>query len=181
MQSSFDSALAFVLAREGGKSDDPLDRGGRTNMGVTQRLYDDWRANKGQSKRDVWLMDKDEATQLYIDQFWSKVRGDDLPAPIDMIMFDSAVQHSPEEAAVFVHAAMGVQEADNIGPLTVQQVARYCQEHGAKDLAAEIIVERVNFYRHLIAADPSQKRFENGWGNRVSLLCDAAGLQEEKV
>ena len=36
----YERSLQFVLEREGGRVDDPRDRGGRTNKGVTQRVYD---------------------------------------------------------------------------------------------------------------------------------------------
>ena len=170
----FESSLKFVLAREGGKCDDPLDRGGRTNMGITQRVYDSWRFDKGLTKRDVWLMPEEEAATIYKELYWDAVRGDDLPHPLDLILFDSAVQHGAREAAIFVHGALGVEEADAIGPLTLQQIARV----DPTELAVEVVTERVDFYRHLIAVDPDQKRFEAGWGNRIALLCETAGLQD---
>lgn len=42
--SGFTRAITFILKWEGGFSDDPDDRGGRTNKGVTQKVYDTWRA-----------------------------------------------------------------------------------------------------------------------------------------
>ncbi len=40
MTGNLDAALRFVSRWEGGLSDDPNDRGGRTMRGVTQRVYD---------------------------------------------------------------------------------------------------------------------------------------------
>lgn len=39
----FEPALAFVLRWEGGFVDNPADPGGRTNKGITQKVYDAWR------------------------------------------------------------------------------------------------------------------------------------------
>jgi lysozyme family protein len=44
---AFEAALPFVLRWEGGFVDHPNDPGGRTNQGVTQKVYDDWRRRQG--------------------------------------------------------------------------------------------------------------------------------------
>ena len=51
MDSSYNDALAFVLRWEGGFVDDPRDRGGRTMKGVTQNVYNAWRAEPKQASR----------------------------------------------------------------------------------------------------------------------------------
>ena len=37
-----ETLIANVIQREGGFVDDPLDHGGATKYGITQRTYDDW-------------------------------------------------------------------------------------------------------------------------------------------
>lgn len=59
MATRFDKALEFALRWEGGLSDDPDDRGGRTMQGVTQRVYDAWRKQRGLITQDVALIGKD--------------------------------------------------------------------------------------------------------------------------
>ena len=44
----FDQLVDRVLEREGGYVNHPDDRGGPTNYGITQRVYSDWLASKGQ-------------------------------------------------------------------------------------------------------------------------------------
>ena len=53
----FDRALPHVLVHEGGKVDHPKDPGGRTNKGVTQRVYNAWRGKSHLPMRDVYLID----------------------------------------------------------------------------------------------------------------------------
>ena len=56
--SRFDASLPFILRWEGGFVDHPADRGGATNKGVTQRVYDAWRARQGQAPRSVRLIEE---------------------------------------------------------------------------------------------------------------------------
>ena len=75
---SFDDALAFVLKREGGRVDDPKDRGGRTNRGVTQRVYDRYREQHDLPPADVWDILPAEVKAIYRAGYWDAVKGDTL-------------------------------------------------------------------------------------------------------
>src|SRR3954452_10708150 len=66
-----------VLAFEGGKVDNPNDPGGRTNQGVIQRVYDGWRRRKALPLRSVYLMEEAERDDIYRNQYWLAVRGDE--------------------------------------------------------------------------------------------------------
>ena len=66
----FQKALQFVLHWEGGFVDDPDDLGGRTNKGITQRVYDAYRAKKGVPPRDVKNISDDETSDIYFEEYW---------------------------------------------------------------------------------------------------------------
>ena len=52
---NFEKIVQLVFGSEGGFSNHPNDRGGRTNYGVTQSTYNGWRRKKGLSVKDVFL------------------------------------------------------------------------------------------------------------------------------
>ena len=64
------SALKFVLRWVGGFVDLPDDPGGRTNKGVTQKVYDQWRARQGAAPQDVKLISEDEVHSIYEAGYW---------------------------------------------------------------------------------------------------------------
>ena len=66
VQKCVDKTLVF----EGGLSNDPADPGGRTYKGVTQRVYDAYRVEKGLPKQDVALMSNDECYDIYEHQYF---------------------------------------------------------------------------------------------------------------
>lgn len=51
--STFQFALKIVLEFEGGFSEDPQDKGGATNYGITQSTYSQWRRDRGQEPQGV--------------------------------------------------------------------------------------------------------------------------------
>jgi lysozyme family protein len=67
---AFEASLPFVLRWEGGFVDHPNDPGGRTNKGVTQRVYDAWRKRQGLPVRDVKRLDDTELHRIYESGYW---------------------------------------------------------------------------------------------------------------
>ena len=58
---SFPLALRIVLKNEGGKVDNPHDPGGRTNKGITNRVYRAW---KKDPTADVFNATDQEITDI---------------------------------------------------------------------------------------------------------------------
>ena len=58
----------------------------------------------------------------------------------------------------------------HFGPRTMAACDDYEANHGTAHLAAAFLDRRDRFYAAIIANDPSQKRFEKGWANRMKAL-----------
>lgn len=156
----FARAMPRVLQHEGGKVDDPQDPGGRTNQGVTQAVYTAYRARIGAPARDVFLMDATERDAIYKDQYWRAVRGDDLPAGLDYVAFDGAVNSGPSRSAKWLQQALGVEADGHIGVITLA-AAQACDVPEIIDRICDI---RMAFLKRL----KHWPRFGRGWTSRVS-------------
>lgn len=99
---SFEVALEFTLKWEGGYSNHPSDPGGATNLGITQRTYTAWLESNGELPKDVRNVQLDEARRIYYENYWLAARCDDLPMPLAMAHFDSAVNHGPGNARILL-------------------------------------------------------------------------------
>ena len=88
---AFEAALPFVLRWEGGFVDHPNDPGGRTNKGVTQKVYDAWRRRQGLPQRDVKMIEHNEVLAIYEGGYWIPPRCDLLERQLDLVQFDTAV------------------------------------------------------------------------------------------
>lgn len=162
MKNNFDRALVFVLQDEGGNDDDPADHGGRTSRGITQREYDAWRVEQGQSKRDVWLATPGELRTIYHDEYWMPYC-DLLPNGIDYMFFDMAVNAGPHRAVILLQRALGVTDDGRVGPITRQAIAHA----GPNALVEAYSEQKIRFYQSL-----HQPRFIRGWLNRVKHVAD---------
>lgn len=163
---AFASALPFVLRWEGGFVDHPNDPGGRTNKGVTQKVYDHWRTRRGLPKDDVRSIDDEEVHAIYEADYWLPTRCDVLTDPLTLVQFDTAVNMGPGRAVRFLQTAVGCGVDGDFGPGTLQAVER-CDP---ADAVTTYCAVREAFYRRLAANRPELRVFLKGWLNRLNAL-----------
>jgi lysozyme family protein len=126
MPDRFTACLAETLRWEGGWSNDPYDPGGATMRGVIQRVYDGWRDGQRLPRRSVRLIEDGELQAIYRANYWALVRGDELPAGVDLAVFDAGVNCGPGTAVRMLQQALGggLKADGHIGPATMAAVAR---------------------------------------------------------
>lgn len=135
-----------ILRHEGGYVNDPVDRGRCTNHGITLATLSSWRGH-AVTCEDVKALTESEARQIYKERYLQ---------PFDAI-----------EAAIKPHV---VDIAVNSGVFRARQLLSMAQQSD-KPIAVALVIERLKFYARIVAADPQQARFFNGWINRaVSFL-----------
>jgi lysozyme family protein len=166
MKDNFPPSLALVLQHEGGFVDDKFDPGGRTNKGITQAVYDDWRAGEGLGQRDVKLLNEYETGAIYRRRYWDTIRGDDLPLGVDYCAFDFAVNSGVGRASRYLQRAMGLLEDGKVGSLTIAAAAA----ESPISLIEKVCASRLDFLKHLKIFD----RFGRGWTRRVEDVCAKA-------
>src|ERR1700744_100157 len=95
----FIDCLTFTLQQEGGYSNNPADHGGATSFGVTQAAYDAYRAAQGLPQPPVQYIALSDATAIYQANYWNAAQCSRMPAPIDLCVFDTAVNSGIERAS----------------------------------------------------------------------------------
>lgn len=160
---TFDDLIGDVLKREGGYVNHKDDRGGATNMGITQRTYSMWRNTHGGTYADVRDITREEAKAIYRYNYWSPAKCDLLPGSVRDIHFDAAVNHGPRRAAQLLQDAVRVEPDGAIGQKTLAAVAKMSDD----TLRARYIAARYRFYGEIIQRDRSQLIFMAGWMRRM--------------
>ena len=159
MQSNFDVALRQVLKSEGGYVNHPSDPGGRTNLGVTQKVWEEW-VGHPVTEADMRALTPELVAPLYKKMYWDRVKGDDLPAGVDYVVFDIAVNSGAGRAAKMLQQVVGVPADGAIGPKTINAVLT-CNVSG-EDLVNKLCDKRLAFWQSL----PTFDTFGKGWTNR---------------
>lgn len=168
MSERFAACLAFALRWEGGWSNHPSDRGGATMRGVIQRVYDAYRREAGLPKQSVRHLSEAELQAIYRRWYWDRVHGDDLPPPLDLILFDTGVNMGTGTAVKLLQKALGITVDGGFGAATAAALHRAC----ALEVAQKYFALREARYRG-IASRNGQHVFLKGWLNRLNALREA--------
>lgn len=166
MPDRFSECLDFVLDREGrttAEATGDLD----TSFGVTQPVYDAYRKEKGLPLQDVDLGTAAEFEDIYRVNYWLASLANQLPAPLDLLHFDSAVNLGVATANRMLQTALNMGLVDGVvGSRTLNAVkladplvtcARYCNL-------------RVTRYIVVSASKPQLRKFFRGWLHRMGYL-----------
>lgn len=157
---NFPSSLAAVLVHEGGFVCNPNDPGGATCKGVTQAVYDDWRASHGLAAQTVREIAEAEVEAIYFNLYWHAIQGDELPSGVDYCCFDFAFNSGPNRAARFLQRVCGVAEDGKIGPATLA---------AAKTVPPVRLIDKLCDARlQFLQSLPTWKFFGKGWSRRVT-------------
>jgi lysozyme family protein len=166
MKDNFDDALKAILHHEGGYVDHPKDPGGRTNLGCTQRVWEEWVGHPVDEKAMRGLT-PELVAPLYKAKYWDKIKGDELPNGVDYIVFDAAINSGPGRAAKWLQTVVGAVPDGAIGAGTLAKVAAI----PAADIVEKYQQTRLQFLQSLQTWDT----FGKGWGRRVAEVEVAAG------
>ena len=180
MVDNFKRALDQVLKWEGSRfTNDPDDRGGATRYGVIQTRYDQFRDNADLPRQSVRAITMPEVEHIYRRYYWDAVKADDLPAPLDTVVFDAGVNHGTGRAAEWLQKLVGVDADGLIGAKTLAAVKAATSDAGMgaeKALATRYCDRREAFYEAI--AQGRQRKFLKGWMNRLQDLRKLFGLRD---
>lgn len=168
---NIDKLAPFILRWEGGFVNDPVDKGGATNMGVT---IGTWRSvgydKDGDGDIDVddlHLLDKEDVIERVLrPHYWNRWRADEiLNQSVANILVDW-VWASGTHGIKRPQRILGVTADGIVGPKTLAAV----NSMDPMELHFRIKNDRIKFIDEICQRDPSQERFRKGWLNRINAL-----------
>lgn len=169
MSKDFSEAVAFTLSQEGGHSNHPQDPGGETIHGISRR------AHPGAWEQGPPTME--QARAIYRRHYWEPLRCDEMPWPIALSLFDSAVNCGKRRAVQMLQQAVNDERSpvlwqlavDGVlGPLTMQELLFVRQD---TLVAYRMLTHRLRLYARL-ARRPQGRAFVRGWMLRLVALSD---------
>lgn len=167
--SRFETCLAIVLGFEGGFSDDPRDPGGATNFGITRRTLAGWRGVtpwQNLPVAEVRALGRPEAERIYKALYWDRCNADQLPAGLDLALFDFAVNSGPPRAIAMLQQEVGAMPDGIIGPKTLAAIKQRIALSGIAGIIVALCNGRLSFLQRLAIT----ATFGHGWSRRVDQI-----------
>lgn len=175
--------ITELLKREGGYANDPNDKGGETNFGITVAV-----ARAFGYAGPMASMTQQVARDIYTQRYWHQPRFDDVDMVSELVaeeLLDTGVNMGTATAGKFLQRALNVLNKEakafpdvtvdgGIGNLTLAALGAFLQARGAD--GATVLLRMLNAqqsarYIELAEANVTQESFEYGWQlNRVGGL-----------
>jgi hypothetical protein len=119
---------------DGGYTNDPEDPGGETKWGISKRAH---------PELDIKRLTPEKALEIYAKDYWEKCGCDQIDFPLNVLVFDTAVNIGPARALGWLKASKDTGEYLNF---------------------------RKQHYISIINKDPPKVRFLRGWLGRLNDL-----------
>ena len=161
MLSNWQNSFELLLDSEGGFV---VDRGGPTNLGVTQTTWEMY-VERPATIDEMKSLTVDDVEPLYKRLFWDRMWCDKMPIGIDYLLFDFGVNAGVGQSVLLLQRAVGANPDGAMGPLTFAATVT----HDPVELINTFSQSKIDFYKSL--HDPVN---EKGWLNRVAHVKDAA-------
>ena len=144
MTKNFRDCLELVLKSEGGYIDHPKDPGGRTNLGVTQRVWEEWIGHPA-TEKDMRELTPAIVAPMYEMRYWRTSYCEKLPRGLDLLVFSMAVNAGAGRSVKLLQDAIGVLPDGVIGPNTMAKI----NEANVETLIDKFSEARTAYYKGL--------------------------------
>lgn len=165
---NFDNAMSHILHVEGGFVDNPVDRGGTTNFGITLKTLSEYLGHPAtvQELKDMSMF---TVHDVYRVLFWNRLKLDEISDyTLCEFIMNQAVHRGVVSFVVDLQKLLGVQVDGIMGPKTIQALNVLYP----KKLLADLLKRSFKKYARIVEQNPSQAEFIVGWINRINPYID---------
>lgn len=160
-----------ILQAEGGFVNNPNDKGGPTNYGITAQTLGEWRhLGRDATVEEVKALTRDEAVRI-LGQRYIEGPGLDQIANDKLrgLIVDMWVNHGPRGATLIIQKALKLPGDGILGPKTLGELSgRTFNNYDPFAIFNTILAERWRFYSRHVKTNPTQIEFIVGWADRAA-------------
>lgn len=157
-----------LLKYEGGYVNDPVDRGGATNKGVTLATWKSLGYDKDDDgdidANDIKLLTDEDAKLICKKNYWDRWKADEIKNQSVAETLVEWVWGSGKWGIIIPQRILQVLPDGSVGHKTIEAV------NGANQLwlHEKIRMAKLDFIHNIVKTDPKQERFLKGWLRRIN-------------
>lgn len=155
--------ISFIKQWEGGFVNDPADRGGATNMGVTLATFRHY-FGAHMTVEHLKNITPAQWETIFRSGYYNPWKADLIENhSIRLLVVDWAWHSGATNSIRRVQTALGLVSDGIVGPKTLAALNDGCR----KSVFDKIQSTRLEFFDAIVRNSPSQQKFMAGWRNRV--------------
>jgi lysozyme family protein len=162
--------LPYILSWEGGFVNDPHDKGGATNKGVTiatwRKVGYDKDGDEDIDVDDLRLLTDNDVCRVLLDHYWNRWQADKIKSQSVAEILVDWVWGSGSCGIKLPQELLGVTIDGIVGPKTLAAV----NARDPSELFDAIKAEREAYLHRIVERDPTQEKYLRGWLNRLNDL-----------
>ena len=113
---------------------------------------------------------REDVEPIYKKNYWDRMKCDDVPAGLDLCLFDFGVNAGTGRSAKYLKTMIGTVADGGIGPNTLRALANYVESEGVEGAIKNFQQARQEYYESLSTFET----FGRGWTRRVDETTEAA-------
>jgi lysozyme family protein len=160
----FNKCIEPILNWEGDYVNDPKDPGKETKYGISKKYHPDL---------DIKNLTLEKAKQIYFDEYWKPIKGQELPPGINILVLDCAINQGVKIAIICLQQSVPTIVDGIIGPKTIS---------ATKVQNPDTTTMNIMAYRALrYSKTRNYKRYGKGWLRRLADIHRHAVLMMERI
>ena len=154
--------MPLLLRWEGGYVNDPADLGGPTNKGVTLCTFRQFYGNN-KTIKELKAITSEQWLHIFKTGYWDKCKGDLIENQSMANLIVDFCYNSGNHAIKILQKVLGVSVDGVVGDITISSLNERCNS----DFFYQYRSARINFLERICKRRPANRRFMNGWLNRI--------------
>ena len=153
----------FILKWEGGFVNDPLDKGGATNKGITIGTFRQF-FGKDATVEQLKRITDDQWLHIFKSGYWDRWKADNITNQSVADILVDWVWASGVHGIKIPQRVLGVVDDGVVGEKTLASL----NSQNPAEFFERIRAERIKFVEDIVRRNPTQGRFLKGWLNRIN-------------
>ena len=155
----------FILASEGGFSNNIFDSGGATNKGITLATFR-YYYGKAKTAADLKNITDKQWLDIFRRGYWNKWKADSITSDKVALVLVDWIFNSGSACIKAAQQVIGTTADGIVGPQTIARI----NSQNPETLYRKLMERRNKFYVSIVKSKSSQIVFLEGWENRLLRL-----------